>query len=75
MFDGLTKLNLVYLDNNVCIDKMYSGSTAIIELKEDIKTQCFNPNEIVKPRSNFLINIEKVSNFLDQIMIGLMETN
>ena len=62
LFDGLTKLNLVYLWNNVCINKRYTGSTEITQLKEDIKTQCFNPNEIVKPRSNFLI---KVSNFLD----------
>ena len=75
LFNGLTKMNLVNLNNNVCINKRYTGSTAIIELKEDIKAQCFNPNEIVKPRSNFLINIEKVSNFLDQIMIGLMEAD
>ena len=73
LFDGLTKLNLVYLNKNVCINKYYTKSTAITQLKEDIKAQCFNPTEIVKPRSNFLINREKVSNFLDQIMIGLME--
>ena len=73
LFDGLTKLNFVYLYHNICINKEYTGSTAITQLKEDIKTQCFNPTEIVKPRSNFLINREKVSNFLDQIMIGLME--
>ena len=75
LFDGLTKLNLVDLEYNVCIDKEYTGSTAITQLKEDIKVKCFNPNEIVKPRSKFLINREKVSNFLDQIMIGLMEAD
>ena len=70
LFNGLTKLNYVDSEINVCINKIYEGSTEITQLKEDIKTQCFNPNEIVKPRSNFLINREKVSNFLDQIMIG-----
>ena len=75
LFDRLTKLNLVDLEDNVCINKEYSGSTAITQMKKDIKAQCFNPNKIVKPRSNFLINREKVSNFLDQIMIGLMEAD
>ena len=73
LFDGLTKLNHVYLWNNVCINKEYTESTTITQMKKDIKAQCFNPTEIIKPRSNFLINREKVSNFLDQIMIGLME--
>ena len=75
LFNGLTKLNHVDLEKNVCIYKIYSGSTAITQMKKDIETQCFNPNEIVKPRSNFLINREKVSNFLDQIMIGLMDVD
>ena len=75
LFNSLKKLNIVELDNNVCINKDYSGSTAITQMKKDIKTHCFNPNEIVKPRSKFLINKEKVSNFLDQIMIGLMEAD
>ena len=75
LFNGLTKLNHVHLQYNVCIDKRYEGSTAITQMKKDIKAHCFNPNEIVKPRSKFLINIEKVSNFLDQIMIGLMEAD
>ena len=75
LFDGLTKLDYVDLERNVCINEIYSGSTEITQLKEDIKLKCFNPNEIVKPRSNFLINREKVSNFLDQIMIGLMEAD
>ena len=75
LFDSLTKLDYVDLEDNVCINKIYSGSTQITQPKEDIKAQCFNPNEIVKPRSNFLINREKVSNFLDQIMIGLMEAD
>ena len=72
LFNGLTKLDYVDLEDNVCINEKYTGSTAITQMKKDIKTQCFNPNEIVKPRSNFLI---KVSNFLDQIMIGLMEAD
>ena len=75
LFDGLTKLDYVDLEDNVCINKEYTGSTDFNKMKKDIKEQCFNPNEIVKPRSNFLINREKVSNFLDQIMIGLMEAD
>ena len=37
------------LKNNVCINKRYEGSTAITQinqLKKDIKTRCFNPNDV-----------------------------
>ncbi|CAO1294435.1 unnamed protein product, partial [Diamesa serratosioi] len=46
LFDELPKLYFVDLEKNICIDKEYSGSTAIIQLKNDIKSQCQNPNEL-----------------------------
>ena len=46
LFDGLTKLNDVWLQNNVCINKRYEGSTTITQMRKDIKSKCFNPNEV-----------------------------
>ncbi|CAO1294525.1 unnamed protein product, partial [Diamesa serratosioi] len=46
VFDGLTKLDYVELGGNICIRKGYFDSIAIIQLKNDIKSQCKNPNEL-----------------------------
>lgn len=44
LFDRLTKLIFVNVWDNVCIDKLYQEKTGIIQLKNDIKIECFNPN-------------------------------
>ena len=46
VFDGLTKLNHVDLETNKCINLEYRESTGIIQVKEDIKTKCYNSIEI-----------------------------
>ncbi|CAO1294021.1 unnamed protein product [Diamesa serratosioi] len=46
VFDGLPKLDFVELTTNICISHGYKGSSAIIQLKNDIKSQCKNPNEL-----------------------------
>ena len=45
LFDGLTKLYHVDLEGNVCINKWYKDITEMVQLKKDIKTQCFYSNE------------------------------
>lgn len=40
LFDGLTKLNKVDLDSNICISKLYEGRTAVTQLKFDVKLNC-----------------------------------
>ena len=42
--NGLTQLNKVELIDNICVSKNYEGTTAIIQLKEDIQMKCWNPN-------------------------------
>ena len=45
MFNDLKKLNWVVLYDNICINEFYKGKTEIIQLKDDIKMKCKNPNE------------------------------
>ena len=45
IFNDLKKLNFVDLDDNICVDKRYFGTTEIIQLKKDIIMNCTNPNE------------------------------
>ena len=46
LFNGLLKLTQVLLQDNICIDKNYQGSTKIFQLKEDIRKYCLRSNEI-----------------------------
>lgn len=45
VFNGLTKLNFVDISQNTCLNKDYNGTKAIIQLKEDIKLKCKDPNQ------------------------------
>lgn len=46
IFDNLKKLSVVYFERNVCINKRYNGTREIIQLKNDLSTNCMNPNEV-----------------------------
>lgn len=52
LFDGLTKLNNVNLDNNFCVQKGYTGTTEIIQVKKDIKLYCNIPNDSIELKLN-----------------------
>ena len=43
LFNGLAKLNIVFLISNDCVDKNYEGSTELIQLKDDIDINCKRP--------------------------------
>lgn len=45
LFNALKNLHYVDLENNTCLNKFYNGPTAIIQLKNDIKSNCKNPND------------------------------
>ena len=47
LFDGLTKLNDVGLAKNICINKRYEGSTAIVQMKYDISMTCNFPTDVI----------------------------
>ena len=53
LFDKLINLNDVDLSVNICISKRYRYSTEIIQMKEDIKSNCLTSTEMM------LIQIEK----------------
>lgn len=40
---GLMKLRLVYLYENICVNKGYEGTIELIDLKNDIKINCTKP--------------------------------
>ncbi|CAO1381762.1 unnamed protein product [Diamesa serratosioi] len=48
LLSELTKLNFVDLDNNICISKLFTGATELIQLRREIKVKCRSPNEIPK---------------------------
>ena len=45
-FDNLNKLNDVYLESNICLNKNYNGASTITQLKQDIQSNCKNPNPV-----------------------------
>ena len=49
VFDQLKKLNKVYLRSNICVNKDFSD---INQLKEDIKLECNNPNDLIEIITN-----------------------
>lgn len=66
LFNKLTRLNTVSLWDNVCINQDYTGSTKMMELKDDIKINCLNPTEVIPTASESL----KV---IDNYIIDLLE--
>ena len=48
LFDGLSKLDIVNLWDNICIDERYDARTKMIDFKKKIKEKCFNSNEDAK---------------------------
>ncbi|CAO1294192.1 unnamed protein product [Diamesa serratosioi] len=46
LLSGLTNLGFVNLWSNFCINNMYEGAEAIIELRNVIQRNCINPNEV-----------------------------
>lgn len=87
-FNGL-KLNTVYLNNNICINKNYKAPYISNQLKEDIENSCLNPNELKerililkmdlseakKLQQNEQIILEKVRNELLVAKTDLLEAN
>lgn len=78
LFDGLTKLDIVDLSNNICIKNYYIMST-IVELKNEIKTNCFNQNEnAIIPSTttpNPIEMQEKISNLTIELIKAKKELN
>lgn len=86
LFDDKTKLKTVSLRGNVCINKDYSTSPNITELKNDIKMKCFNPNEVTATPStttqnpielqerisNLIIELNKAKEDLEKTQIDLV---
>ena len=56
MFNGLTKLNIVDVRENICeINQNFEGNIRIIELKNELESKCRNPIDTLKES---IINIE-----------------
>lgn len=43
LFDGLPKVTLIVFQMTACLNKMYNGTTAIAQLKDDILMNCYIP--------------------------------
>lgn len=73
VFYGLAKLK-VYLDDNICMDNNYEESSAIIQLKEDIRANYIHPNDSIDLKINKMIksNLESVQHIKDLINHELM---
>ena len=78
LFNGLMKLNKVDLRVNYCVSEQFEGTSEIMQLKNDIKMNCFNPNEVPAPKTlNAKVNEFKttLSNFFDNLFKKLLKAN
>ena len=66
LFDKLTNLNEVYLSGNICVTKLYEGTTAIIQLKHDVKSKCMNPNDPYEIINNLQQEIKELKSQLSK---------
>ena len=49
VFDRLTKLIIVFLSGNICVDEYFSD---IVQLKHEITSKCNNPNDLIERITN-----------------------
>lgn len=73
-FNGLPKLNEVLIYNNICIDKHYIGATELIKSKNDLKINCFNPNE-VPSTTKTPINDNRIEEQLNNVNLQRIHLN
>lgn len=45
IFDRLEKLKKVDMNSNICMAKVYQGTTEILQIKQDMQIQCKHPND------------------------------
>ena len=55
IFNDLQKLDFVNLGNNICVNKLYNGTTEINKMKHDIKMNCDIPIDAIDFKLNVIM--------------------